>query len=193
MAEYNFTYESTFTDDFFFQYMNDQELPYNIVGLKAKDHKYVTVTTDRELTTTELESLNTLIQDYSDFNQTVVDNTILDKCRLHGEWLMREFELRNMNAKRDGVYNTIDIARVMEEVHDAYIFMSILRGSYEALLVLIDSFEPKYPVGSTYAYKTYVDGTLTSLTQEITQDHMDQLNVDLDWAKTQVLTFLASL
>ena len=126
MFDYLFTYWGTFTDDFFFAYMGKYSIEgKEIIGVKAKDHKEITITTDLELTATEQEDLNNYIQAYSDYDQGVVDNTILDQCRLHGEILMRNFELMNMERKRVGQYETIDIMRVMEEIHDAFIFMSI--------------------------------------------------------------------
>ena len=62
------------------------------------------------------------------------------------------------------------------------------------MIGFINSITFKYPVGSTYTAK-FDDGNggIVEQSKEVTQELIDMINEDLQWAKNEVLTFLATL
>lgn len=185
MFTYDFTYASTFTDDFFFAYVSTLEVPYEIVGIKAKDHKYVEITTDRELTGTEQTELNDLIQNYSDFNKRVIDENTLAMCKAWGRSMIDEFELKNMQRKDNGLLARQELADIMAEIHDSFVFICMLEGSLDTLHGILNG----YPEQTL----SYEDGTTKTWAARAPFSFQHTWQEDLDWIKSELNLFLSTL
>ena len=180
MASYNFTCSEVVTDDFFFAYMNEQELPYEIIGMALKEHLRLTVDIDRDLTATELTELNNIVTTYSDFNQTVINESILEKCKAWGKDMMLEFELKNMNRKNGGAMARQELKEIMKEIHNSFVFMSMLEGSLDTLHGILNGF-PEQTVGTTV------------WPAEAPYSFVYTWPEDIEWLKSELNIFLASL
>ena len=179
----DFTRTESTSTDFFFRYIFGLELPYKItdVDLKLKDGiNYITILTDRELSLSEQSDLNQKIQEYSDFNQTVINEEILSKCKIFGRRIIDEFELKNMIRKDTGLMARQELDDIMEETHDKFIFICLLEGSLDSLH------------GKLYGYpEQEVNGVVWPARSPLTFDKIWQ--EDIDWIKSELNTFLASL
>ena len=180
MFSYNFTYATTFNIDFFYRYMFDLVLNYTITNLDQRDMKYVTVYTDRELTATEQTELNNYIQNYSDFNQTIINESILEKCKAWGKTMMLEFELKNMVRKDSSIMARQELKEVMKEIHNSFVFMSMLEGSLDTLHGILNGY-PEQTINSV----VWAAEAPYSFTYTWTED--------IDWLKSELNNFLATL
>ena len=180
MFNYNFTYATTFNIDYFYSYMFSLELAYTITDLDQRDMKYVNVYTDRELTLSEQEELNNYIQNYSDFNQDVIDEEKLSRCKIWGRSTIDEFELRNMRRKDLGTMGRQELSDIMAEIHDSFVFICMLEGSLDTLSGILYGY-PEETIGDkTWSEKPPV--TFVHVWQE-----------DIDWLKNELVTFVSTL
>ncbi len=179
----DFTRTESTTTDFFFRYMFGLNIPYSItnIDLKLKDGmNYITIITDRDLTLSEKSDLNQKIQEYSDFNQSVINEEILDKCKIFGRRLITEFELKNMIRKDTGIMARQELDDIMTETHDKFIFICLLEGSLDSLH------------GKLYGYpEQTVNDIVWPAREAITFDSIWQ--EDIDWIKSELNLFLSSL
>jgi len=179
----NFTRTEQTTIDYFFAYMFGLEMPYKItdVDMKKVDGVYsIKITADRELSLTEQSVLNQKIQEYSDFNQTVINEHILDRCKAWGRNLINEFELKNMVRKDQGLMARQELDDIMKETHDKFIFICLLEGSLDSLHGKLYGY-PEQTIGeNTWAARPAE--VFTSIWQE-----------DIDWIKSELTAFLGSL
>ena len=171
MAEYNFTYATTFVPDYLVPYLSKKDY---ITGIKTKDNKYITVTTDRELSSTELSDLNSYIEDYTDFNQTVVDSSVIDACKAWGRKKLNEIETKNMDRKRNGEMGRIELFRIMEETHNSFIYMPLLEGALDTLHGILFGFpeetvsDTTTPAVSPYTFSYIWEEDITTLKNDLT-------------------------
>lgn len=180
MEEYNFTYASFFTDDYIHSYLIKLSFDYTIIGIKLKDHKYITIKTDRELTDSERSLLNDDIQKYSDYNQDVIDENILSKCKIWGRSLIDEFELRNMRRKDMGLMARVELDDIMKEAHDSFVFICLLEGSLDSLHGKLYGY-PEQTIGDV-VWPPRAAFSFEKVWQE-----------DIDWIKQELNIFLDSL
>ncbi len=177
---YNFTYISTFNIDYFIPYINSLEVSYEITDIKTRDNKYITLTTKEALTSTQEIELNQSIQDYSDFNKTIMDESILEKCKAFGRATIDEFEIRNMGRKDAGSMARQELDDIIVEAHDTGIFICLLEGSLDSLHGKLYGYPEQIVNGVTWAARPPVSFNVTR-------------EEDLDWMKAELNAFLATL
>jgi len=178
--EYNFTYITTFNIDFFYSYIFNLELPYTITNLNQRDMKYVTVVTDREITPTEQSDLNIFIQNYSDFNQDIIDMEKLQQCKVWGRKTIDKFELRNMRRKDQSLLGRQELADIMNEITDSSVFVCLLEGSLDTLAGILFGY-PEETIG----IKTWV--------AKAPETFEHTWSEDIVWLKGELLTFIQTL
>ena len=150
MTTYNFTYATTFNPEYLTPYLNVKEF---ITDIKTRDNKYITISTTESLTETELSNLNTYIQNYSDFNQGIVDSTTIERCKAWGRDRLNEMEATNMDRKRAGLMGRIELENIMKETHDSFMYMSILEGALDTLHGILYGFPEETIGGTTFPAK----------------------------------------
>jgi len=184
MFQQNFTYETTFTDEYMFSYINGLTLPYAIVGIKTEKNKYVTINTERDLTLTEKQDLNALIQNYSDFSEYVVNSEIIALAEVWGKNMVSEFKNRNIARKNAGTMARQELDDIIREIHDSFVYINMKEGSLDTLHGLLWGF-PEQTIGegeNAVVWPARAPFNFVKVWQE-----------DVDWIKAELNTFLASL
>lgn len=170
----NYTKEAN--SDFLTQYLaNNLSFIGVVTGLIIKNGNEITIKTSRDVTPTERIELDTLINNYSDFDLNVVNCDILEQAKMFSQELMHEFSVRNMQKKHAGEITTVDLYNQVKELTECFVMQALMSGSLEVVIAIID--------GVT------VDGVV--VVPKYVPNHVPQ--ADVDWVRSEILSFLTSL
>ncbi len=149
--------------------------PIEITGEIVEGSK-ATVITDVELTSAQETSLRTYIDLFENYTQELLDMATLEKTKSWGQDMILEFELKNMNRKRLGLMGRVELMDIFTETHDKMVFLCLSEGSLDSLHGIMFGF-PEEGAAPAQAPKSF-----SYVWSE-----------DIDWIKTELNTFLASL
>jgi len=180
MYEFYHTMEFDCNSDYFTSYVNKEIDTYSIIGVSLVDKTKVTITTTEELSLTQQESLHDYLDSYSDYDQDVIDDDKLTKCKLWGVVKKNEFELKNMRRKDEGLMSRQQLRNIMNELHDSFVYLCMIEGSLDTLHGILNGF-PEQTIGDT-TYPAEAAYTFSHVWQE-----------DIDWINSELNIFLGTL
>lgn len=154
------------------KYANVVASTYDIIGILIEEEKYLTITTSRDLTSSENATLNEYIADFTNSDTELCNAETISKCELWAQEIEREFSLRNMDRKSHGLMTRKELMEIMQEVNDSLLSMCLSKASLDtaALILFGDANEEVSP----YVF------------EKVWQE-------DLDWMKAELISFLSTL
>ncbi len=171
-------YPFTINDNAFTLYIKDA--PYKIKSYTVINGNTVEMRFETEPTASQATELKTYLALFDNYAQVLMDEELMDKCKKWGRDKVNEFEIRNINRKRQGLMARQELALILEQIHDTHIFICMLEGSLDTLAGYLFGFQEETVNGVTWQAKE------PNIPQYVWQE-------DIDWLKTELLTFLASL
>ena len=153
--------------------------PIDINGEIVEGRK-VTVICDDDLTSSEITELRNYVELFENFSQETLDMDTISITKRWGRDIINEFELRNMNRKRNGEMGRVELHDILAEAHDSFVFITMVEGSLDTLHGILYGF-PEETIN-----EIIVPGKAAFVFNKVWID-------DINWIKSELNIILGTL